>query len=58
MGAYQLVAVGTDGSDSSFRAVDRAATVAAVGYGLNFTFLAIERRLLRWRAAHHTHTPA
>jgi nucleotide-binding universal stress UspA family protein len=29
MGAYQLVAVGTDGSDSSFRAVDRAATVAA-----------------------------
>lgn len=28
MGAYQLVAVGTDGSDSSFRAVDRAATVA------------------------------
>lgn len=29
MGAYQLVAVGTDGSDSSYRAVDRAATVAA-----------------------------
>jgi nucleotide-binding universal stress UspA family protein len=29
MGAYQLVAVGTDGSESSFRAVDRAATVAA-----------------------------
>ncbi|MCD2195074.1 universal stress protein [Actinomycetospora endophytica] len=29
MGAYQLVAVGTDGSDSSFRAVDRAASVAA-----------------------------
>jgi nucleotide-binding universal stress UspA family protein len=29
MGAYQIVAVGTDGSDSSFRAVDRAATVAA-----------------------------
>ena len=29
MGAYQLVAVGTDGSESSFRAVDRAATIAA-----------------------------
>ena len=29
MGAYQLVAVGTDGSDSSYRAVDRAAVVAA-----------------------------
>jgi nucleotide-binding universal stress UspA family protein len=29
MGAYQLVAVGTDGSESSYRAVDRAATVAA-----------------------------
>lgn len=28
MGAYQLVAVGTDGSESSFRAVDRAATIA------------------------------
>jgi nucleotide-binding universal stress UspA family protein len=29
MGAYQTVVVGTDGSDSSFRAVDRAATIAA-----------------------------
>lgn len=29
MGAYQIVAVGTDGSDSSFRAVDRAAVIAA-----------------------------
>ncbi|MEJ2859667.1 universal stress protein [Actinomycetospora flava] len=29
MGAYQTVAVGTDGSESSFRAVDRAATIAA-----------------------------
>jgi nucleotide-binding universal stress UspA family protein len=29
MGAYQTVIVGTDGSDSSFRAVDRAATIAA-----------------------------
>ncbi|PVZ11739.1 universal stress protein [Actinomycetospora cinnamomea] len=29
MGAYQIVAVGTDGSESSFRAVDRAATIAA-----------------------------
>lgn len=28
MGAYQLVAVGTDGSESSFRAVDRAAAIA------------------------------
>lgn len=28
MGAYQLVAVGTDGSESSFRAVDRAAVIA------------------------------
>jgi nucleotide-binding universal stress UspA family protein len=29
MGAYQTVLVGTDGSDSSFRAVDRAASIAA-----------------------------
>jgi nucleotide-binding universal stress UspA family protein len=29
MGAYQTVLVGTDGSDSSFRAVDRAAALAA-----------------------------
>jgi len=29
MGAYQMVAVGTDGSESSYRAVDRAAAVAA-----------------------------
>ncbi|MTD52656.1 universal stress protein [Amycolatopsis pithecellobii] len=29
MAAYQTVVVGTDGSDSSFRAVDRAAVVAA-----------------------------
>ena len=29
MGAYQTVVVGTDGSDSSFRAVDRAAVIAA-----------------------------
>ncbi|HSK58506.1 MAG TPA: universal stress protein [Actinomycetospora sp.] len=29
MGAYQIVAVGTDGSESSYRAVDRAATIAA-----------------------------
>lgn len=29
MGAYQTVAVGTDGSDSSYRAVDRAAEIAA-----------------------------
>ena len=29
MGAYQTVVVGTDGSDSSFRAVDRAAAIAA-----------------------------
>ena len=29
MGAYQTVVVGTDGSDSSFRAVDRAAEIAA-----------------------------
>lgn len=28
MGAYQTVAVGTDGSESSFRAVDRAAAIA------------------------------
>ena len=28
MGAYQTVLVGTDGSESSFRAVDRAAAVA------------------------------
>jgi nucleotide-binding universal stress UspA family protein len=28
MGAYQTVLVGTDGSDSSFRAVDRAAAIA------------------------------
>ncbi|HWC82595.1 MAG TPA: universal stress protein [Pseudonocardiaceae bacterium] len=28
MGAYQTVLVGTDGSDSSYRAVDRAATIA------------------------------
>ena len=28
MGAYQTVLVGTDGSDSSYRAVDRAAEVA------------------------------
>lgn len=29
MGAYQIVAVGTDGSESSYRAVDRAAKIAA-----------------------------
>ena len=29
MGAYQTVVVGTDGSDSSYRAVERAARVAA-----------------------------
>ena len=29
MGAYQTVLVGTDGSDSSLRAVDRAAQIAA-----------------------------
>lgn len=29
MGTYQVVAVGTDGSESSFRAVDRAAVIAA-----------------------------
>lgn len=29
-----------------------AATVAAVGYGLNYGFLAIERRLLHWHVAH------
>lgn len=29
MSAYQTVLVGTDGSDSSFRAVDRAAQIAA-----------------------------
>jgi nucleotide-binding universal stress UspA family protein len=29
MGAYQTIVVGTDGSDSSFRAVERAAEVAA-----------------------------
>jgi nucleotide-binding universal stress UspA family protein len=29
MGTYKVVAVGTDGSESSFRAVDRAAVVAA-----------------------------
>jgi nucleotide-binding universal stress UspA family protein len=29
MPAYQTIVVGTDGSDSSFRAVDRAATIAA-----------------------------
>lgn len=29
MGAYQTVVVGTDGSDSSLRAVDRAAQIAA-----------------------------
>lgn len=29
MSAYQTVVVGTDGSDSSFRAVDRAAQIAA-----------------------------
>src|SRR5262245_27411642 len=28
MGAFQTVVVGTDGSDSSFRAVDRAAAIA------------------------------
>jgi isopropylmalate/homocitrate/citramalate synthase len=28
MGAYQTVVVGTDGSDSSYRAVDRAASIA------------------------------
>ena len=28
MGAYQTIVVGTDGSDSSFRAVDRAAQIA------------------------------
>lgn len=29
MAAYQTVAVGTDGSDSSYRAVDKAAAIAA-----------------------------
>ena len=29
MSAYTTVVVGTDGSDSSLRAVDRAATIAA-----------------------------
>lgn len=29
MGAYQTVVVGTDGSETSLRAVDRAGTVAA-----------------------------
>jgi nucleotide-binding universal stress UspA family protein len=29
MAAYQTIIVGTDGSDSSFRAVDRAAAIAA-----------------------------
>ena len=29
MNAYQTLVVGTDGSDTSFRAVDHAATVAA-----------------------------
>ncbi|MCH9729592.1 MAG: universal stress protein, partial [Actinomycetia bacterium] len=29
MSTYQAVVVGTDGSDSSFRAVDRAAQIAA-----------------------------
>lgn len=29
MGAYKTVAVGTDGSDSSYRAVDKAAEIAA-----------------------------
>ncbi|OBK13361.1 universal stress protein [Mycobacterium asiaticum] len=29
MGKYQVVVVGTDGSDTSFRAVDRAAKIAA-----------------------------
>lgn len=29
MGAYKTVAVGTDGSDSSYRAVDKAAAIAA-----------------------------
>ncbi|HEX3791623.1 MAG TPA: universal stress protein [Pseudonocardiaceae bacterium] len=29
MGAYQTVLVGTDGSDSSYRAVDRAAAIAS-----------------------------
>jgi nucleotide-binding universal stress UspA family protein len=29
MGQYKVVVVGTDGSDSSFRAVDRAAEIAA-----------------------------
>lgn len=29
MGAYQIVVVGTDGSDSSMRAVDRAGAIAA-----------------------------
>ena len=29
MGAYTTVAVGTDGSDSSYRAVDKAAAIAA-----------------------------
>lgn len=29
-----------------------AATVAAVGYALNYGFLAVERRLLHWHAAH------
>ncbi|HEV2782063.1 MAG TPA: universal stress protein [Actinophytocola sp.] len=29
MAAYQTIVVGTDGSDSSFRAVDRAALIAA-----------------------------
>jgi len=31
MGAYQTVVVGTDGSDSSLRAVDRAGEIAAGG---------------------------
>jgi nucleotide-binding universal stress UspA family protein len=30
MSAYQMVVVGTDGSDSSLRAVDRAAAIAAI----------------------------
>jgi nucleotide-binding universal stress UspA family protein len=29
MSDYEVVVVGTDGSDSSFRAVDRAAAIAA-----------------------------
>ena len=31
MSAYRTVVVGTDGSDSSLRAVDRAAQIAGVG---------------------------